>query len=120
MTLIKTLIPYEIPLNCLLSIYKLPPLNSLEQIDNYSEKYEFGFNIYKMNGNKGEFSAYFPGKMINYVHKLFVTQVNLDFKIRSTLAQKDGHRIEFIGYHPIITLLNNFTVTRKSVGIIQI
>ena len=74
MTLVKTPIPYEIPLSCLLSIYKLPALNSLDQIDNYTEKHEFGFNIYKLNGNKGEFSVNFPGKIVNHFNPLFFHQ----------------------------------------------
>ena len=59
------MIPYEIPLTCLLSIYKLPQLHSMspDDLDDYSEANQFGFNIYRLNGNKAELSTNFPGKI---------------------------------------------------------
>ena len=65
LSLIKSLTPYEIPLNCLLSLYKLPPIGlrwSAEELEDYSELHQFGFNIYRLMGNKAEFSPNFPGK----------------------------------------------------------
>ena len=67
-SLIKSLTPYEIPINCLLSLYKLPPVQSIEDLEEYSELHQFGFNIYRLMGNKAEFSPNFPGK--NQVTKL--------------------------------------------------
>ena len=65
LSLIKSLTPYEIPLSCLLSLYKQPPIGSRwneEELDDYSERHQFGFNIYRLMGNKAEFSVNFPGK----------------------------------------------------------
>ena len=63
--LVKSLTPYEIPLKCLVSIYKLPPINSPwneETLEEYSDRHEFGFNIYRLAGNKAELAVNFPGK----------------------------------------------------------
>lgn len=65
LSLIKSLTPYEIPLNCLLSLYKLPSIGlqwNEEELESYSEHHQFGFNIYRLEGNKAEFSVNFPGK----------------------------------------------------------
>ena len=62
LSVIKSLTPYEIPINCLLSLYKLPPIQSIEDLEEYSELHQFGFNIYRLMGNKAELSPNFPGK----------------------------------------------------------
>ena len=70
-SLIKSLTPYEIPLSCLLSLLKLPSIGSPwneDDLEDYSERHQFGFNIYRLIGNKAEFSANFPGK--TYLKKL--------------------------------------------------
>ena len=64
-SLIKSLTPYEIPLNSLLSLYKLPQIGlpwNEDDLEAYSEQHQFGFNIYRLMGNKAEFSVNFPGK----------------------------------------------------------
>ena len=68
-SLVKSLTPYEIPLNCLLSLYKLPRINTPwndEDIENYSDENQFGFNIYRLLGNKAELSVDFPGEYRNW------------------------------------------------------
>ena len=58
-------LPYKIPLSCLVSLLNLPPIApswTPELLDDYSENNQFGFNIYKLFGNKAELSIHFPGE----------------------------------------------------------
>ena len=57
-------LPFEIPLTCLVSLFNLPaipPSWTHYILDAYSENHQFGFNIYKLSGNKAELSITFPG-----------------------------------------------------------
>ena len=80
-TLVKSPIPYEIPLNCLLSIYNLPQLDSINMIDEYTEANNFGINIYKLSGNKAELSANFPGKKCNLSKSSLIDSLIINQKV---------------------------------------
>ena len=56
--------PYEIPLNCLISMFGYPELQmpwTMNSLEKYSELYKIGFNFYKLNNNKAKLSSEFPG-----------------------------------------------------------
>ena len=56
--------PYPIPLTCLCSIYKFPKLQKSwtpDILEDYSERYEIGFNIFKLDNNRAKQSVDVPG-----------------------------------------------------------
>ena len=66
---IKGPMPYPIPLTCLVSLFKFPKLQlswSSDSLEDYSELYEIGFNIFKIENNKARMSVYFPGLILQY------------------------------------------------------
>ena len=63
--MIKSPVPYDNPLSCLLSLFKQPPINSpwnADDLDDYMENQQFGLNVYQLVGNKAQLSVKFPGK----------------------------------------------------------
>ena len=76
---IKSTSPFEIPLNSLLSLFSMPPITESwtpESIDQYSEENNFGFNVFKLSGNKAELSIHLPGKCLFMLKTLLTIFVN--------------------------------------------
>ena len=74
MSLVKSLQPYLIDLNCLLSLYKQPPINpnwTEDDLEDYMDRQKFGLNIYRLCGNKAELSVNFPGKLEYWYHDMY-------------------------------------------------
>ena len=98
MKLVKSIVPFEIPLNCLLSLYRLPMIQSPwneDDLDDYSERENFGFNIFKLVGNKAELSPNFPGKLIlklSHYHADTMVPSYHGFMISCFKAYQDSHR----------------------------
>ena len=72
----KTPKPFEIPLNCLVSMLNYPELQmpwTAESLEDYSSLNEIGFNIYKLDHNKAKLSPRFPGLILS-------VNVSLNFK----------------------------------------
>ena len=59
--------PYQIPLNCLVSMFDYPELQmpwTMKSLEDYSELNKIGFNIYKLINNKAKLSSAFPGLIL--------------------------------------------------------
>ena len=72
----KTPKPFEIPLNCLVSMLNYPELQmpwTAESLEDYSELNKIGFNIYKLVSNKAKLAPRFPGLILSI-------NVSLNFK----------------------------------------
>jgi len=60
----KTPKPFEIPLDCLVSMFNYPELQvpwTMKSLEDYGELNKIGFNIYKLMNNKAKLSTGFPG-----------------------------------------------------------
>ena len=85
-------LPYQIPLSCLVSLLNLPPIApswTPEILDDYSEKHQFGFNIYKLLGNKAELSIHFPGETDLYNLSLVKILGESRFQKSVTIGARD-------------------------------
>ena len=73
----KTPKPYEIPLNCLVSMFNYPELQvpwTMKSLEDYSDLNKIGFNIYKLINNKAKLSTGFPGfktSKLYYFNKIY-------------------------------------------------